>query len=135
MESFRPATHQPLATGKENISVSEMIRLPNPEQRKFKECIGDGSVDDNNSSCQVQEDEIRVLQEKFNMTEFRAKLRVAEALAQAHDMTSPAAKRRLEARKIEMDMSKEQDDGKPVFLNENNEEYTPPKELLIYIMR
>lgn len=86
-----------------------------------------------NDQTTILDEDIREMQEKFNMTDFRAKLRVAEALAQASSMTSPAAKRRLEARKIEMDMNKDQ--GKPVFLNDENEEYTPPRELLIYIMR
>lgn len=124
------------AAGKE-MPISALITPSNPMGRKYKECIADGG------SCQeettvdnqsVQEDEeIRMMQAKFDMKEFRAKLRVAEALAQASSMTSPAAKRRLEARKIEMDMTKDQE--KPVFLNDENEEYTPPKELLIYIMR
>lgn len=78
------------------------------------------------------EDEMREMQERFNMNEFHEKLKVAEALAQASMLTPPAAKRRLEARKIEMDLAKDQG---PIFLDEDDNEYTPPKELLIYIMR
>lgn len=130
-------------TGKE-MPISALILPSNPTQQKYKECIGDGdgtSKDQptnmkivvHNDQTTILDEDIREMQEKFNMTDFRAKLRVAEALAQASSMTSPAAKRRLEARKIEMDMNKDQ--GKPVFLNDENEEYTPPRELLIYIMR
>lgn len=140
------ATFHELQTTKSQSSfdkempISALMITSSPEHRKYKEYIGDGcstndQVDDPPSTANsdqttaVQDEDIRVMQEKFNMIDFRAKLRVAEALAQASSMTSPSAKRRLEARKIEMDM------GKSVFLNDENEEYTPPKELLIYIMR
>lgn len=135
------ATFHELQTTKSQSSfdkempISALMITSSPEHRKYKEYIGDGcstndqSTANSDQTTAVQDEDIRVMQEKFNMIDFRAKLRVAEALAQASSMTSPSAKRRLEARKIEMDM------GKSVFLNDENEEYTPPKELLIYIMR
>ena len=126
------------ATSKE-MPISALILDASPQQRKYKEVIGDGGDDHefprmipHNDQVEPLQD-IETLQKTFSMSEFRAKLRVAEALAQASDMTSSAAKRRLEARRVEMNMNKEH--GKPVFLNEFDEEYTPPKELLIYIMR
>lgn len=142
--------------GKHSAPISALIIPSNPEERKYKERIGDGSSpveplclpfvlvtaqqqQQQQETNEEQENAIRELQENFNMTDFRAKLRVAEALAQASDMTSPAARRRLEARKIEMDLTQDQHEGSkvppPVFLNDQNEEYTPPRELLIYIMR
>lgn len=134
-----------LSVGKK-MSISALIISSNPEGRKFKECIGDGnSPKEDSGFTQTEEtkqeedeerdEEMRSMQERFSMADFRDKLRVAEALAQASDMTSPAAKRRLGARKMEMDMAMTTDQGRPVFLNDEDVEYTPPKELLIYIMR
>lgn len=63
--------------------------------------------------------------------EFREKLAVAEALARTSMMTSPAAKRRLAARKIEMDINAD------AFNNATDEDfdYVPPKQLLLYLVR
>lgn len=132
------------ASVSKEMPISALIIPSNPEGRKFKECIGDGNSPKKDSGfvCtgetkeedeEERDEEMRSMQERFSMADFRDKLRVAEALAQASDMTSPAAKRRLGARKMEMDMAKDQ--GRPVFLNDEDVEYTPPKELLIYIMR
>lgn len=49
-------------------------------------------------------------------------LAIAERLAQASLMTSPAAKRRLQARRVEMGLG--EDPG-----------YVPPKHLLLYLVR
>lgn len=67
---------------------------------------------------------------KFDQEYFRNKLAVAEALAQATMMTSPAVTRRLAARKIEMDIA----DPDFVYDKENGE-YIPPKQLLLYLVR
>lgn len=68
--------------------------------------------------------------EKFNHNYFREKLAIAEALANTSMMTSPAAKRRLAARKIEMSLNT------PDFVYDpENAEYIPPKELLMYLVR
>lgn len=63
--------------------------------------------------------------------EFREKLAVADALARTSMMTSPAAKRRLAARKIEMDINAD------AFNNATDEDfdYVPPKQLLLYLVR
>lgn len=63
--------------------------------------------------------------------EFREKLAVAEALARTSMMTSPAAKRRLAARKIEMDINAD------AFNNATDDDfdYVPPKQLLLYLVR
>lgn len=67
---------------------------------------------------------------QFNNDYFREKLAIAEALANTSMMTSPAAKRRLAARKIEMSLNT------PDFVYDpENAEYIPPKELLMYLVR
>ena len=53
-------------------------------------------------------------------------LEVAEALSRTSLMTSPAARRRLLARKIEMDINED---------HANRDDYVPPKQLLIYLVR
>lgn len=66
----------------------------------------------------------------FSEKYFREKLAVAEALANTSMMTSPAVQRRLAARKIEMSIKN------PDFVyDEENAEYVPPKELLMYLVR
>lgn len=135
MSTLRQVQNKSDLNGKE-MPISALVLLSNPEESRYKEYIRDSgfpAITHNHKDAEVQEEEIRALQEKFTATDFREKLRVAEALAQASQLTSPAAKGRLRARKIEMDMANEQ--TKPVFLNDENEEYHPPQELLIYIMR
>lgn len=67
---------------------------------------------------------------QFNNDYFREKLAIAEALTNTSMMTSPAAKRRLAARKIEMSLNT------PDFVYDpENAEYIPPKELLMYLVR
>lgn len=63
-------------------------------------------------------------------TYFRDKLKVAEALANTSAMTSPAAKRRLAARRMEMNLNS----ANFVYDSENSD-YIPPKELLMYLVR
>lgn len=60
---------------------------------------------------------------------FRDKMDVAEALAKTSMMTSPAAKRRLAARKMEMNLNNAD------FVYDENSDYIPPKELLMYLVR
>lgn len=68
--------------------------------------------------------------EQFNHDYFREKLAIAEALAKTSMMTSPAVKRRLAARKMEMSLNT------PDFIYDpENAEYIPPKELLMYLVR
>lgn len=55
---------------------------------------------------------------------FRERFAMVEALARTSLMTSPAAKRRIAARKIEIDQG---------FSNES--EFEPPRDLLIYLVR
>lgn len=61
---------------------------------------------------------------------FLDKLTVAEALAKTSMMTSPAVKRRLAARQVEMDLN----NGNFAFDDENSDD-APPKELLMYLVR
>lgn len=67
---------------------------------------------------------------EFDENYFRDKLAVAEALAQASMMTSPAVKRRLAARKLEMEIN----DGDFAY-DSDTEEFIPPKQLLMYLVR
>lgn len=67
---------------------------------------------------------------QFNENYFRHKLAIAEALANTSAMTSPAARRRLAARKMEMSLNT------PDFVYDvENAEYIPPKDLLMYLVR
>lgn len=59
----------------------------------------------------------------FNMKTMRESLAVAERLASAAMLTSPAARRRLKARKLEIGGP----DVDPMFV--------PPKEVLLYLVR
>lgn len=67
---------------------------------------------------------------KMNKQEIHDKLAVAEALARTSMMTSPAAKRRLAARKIEMDVNSD-----PTAYYDEDNDYIPPKQLLLYLVR
>lgn len=90
--------------------------------------------DDDNDECNHNESHIAPLTienlKQFNKDYFREKLAIAEALAKASMMSSPAAKRRLAARKMEMSLNT------PDFVYDpENAEYIPPKELLMYLVR
>lgn len=61
---------------------------------------------------------------------FRDKMDVAEALAKTSMMTSPAAKRRLAARQMEMNLN-----NADFVYDSENSDYIPPKELLMYLVR
>lgn len=65
---------------------------------------------------------------RFNENYFRNKLEIAEALANTSMMTSPAVKRRLAARKIELSMLNNPD-------YEENAEDVPSRDLLMYLVR
>lgn len=67
---------------------------------------------------------------KSSQMYFRDKLDVAEALAKTSMMTSPAAKRRLAARKMEMNLN-----SVNFVYDSENSDYIPPKELLMYLVR
>lgn len=56
------------------------------------------------------------------------KLKVTEALVRTSMLTSPAAKRRLAARKIEMEIDAASE-------NANDSEYVPPRQLLMFLVR
>ncbi|XP_055378644.1 nocturnin isoform X2 [Condylostylus longicornis] len=59
---------------------------------------------------------------------FHEKFKIADALARTSMMTSPAAKRRLAARKIEMEL----DFGR---MNTDSSDFVPPRDLLLYLVR
>lgn len=56
------------------------------------------------------------------------KLKISEALVRTSMMTSPAAKRRLVARKIEMEIDAASENAK-------DSEYVPPRQLLMFLVR
>lgn len=58
----------------------------------------------------------------FNLKDIKESLAIAESLATTALMTSPAAKRRLIARKLEMGL-------------DSNLEFVPPKQVLLYLVR
>lgn len=96
---------------------------------------------------------LREMQQKFNMKDFRAKLQVAEALSQASMLTSPAARRRIAARQVELETSNscfsadqheqtgsrgeaaEHHDCAANYYSDESDGYVPPRELLIYLLR
>lgn len=80
-----------------------------------------------NSSCApLTIENLKQFNEKFLL----GKLAIAEALANTSAMTSPAAHRRLAARKIEMSLNT------PDFVYDlENAEYIPPRDLLMYLLR
>lgn len=87
------------------------------------------SDDDDNGTSHVAPLTMENLKQ-FNDRYFREKLAIAEALANTSMMSSPAVKRRLAARKIEMSLNT------PDFVYDpENAEYIPPKELLMYLVR
>lgn len=96
-----------------------------------------GNVDDDDDNdvdgddC-VLDKETEELRENFNIIEIKKKLAIAEVLARASMLTSPAVKRRLAARKVEMDL--ETGLSSP-FQDQHGNEYVPPRELLIYLVR
>lgn len=62
------------------------------------------------------------LQYPEQVLKIKEKLALAESLASASLLTSPAAKRRLQARKLELGLGDEPG-------------YVPPKDLLLYLVR
>lgn len=66
--------------------------------------------------------------ERIATEDYIDKLKVNEALVRTSMMTSPAARRRLAARKIEMELDAASRDA------EDNE-YVPPRQLLMYLVR
>lgn len=61
-----------------------------------------------------------------NIGAIRQSLVLAESLARASLMTSPAAKRRLVARSIELQIG---------YVDEESGDFVPPKQLLLYLVR
>lgn len=90
-----------------------------------KDFLNNMLLDDNDRQTQ----EMRA---KFDIKEFRGQLAVAEALARASMLTSPAAKRRLQARKIEFELDSEDSVNRQLT---DERDYVPPKELLMYLVR
>lgn len=105
-------------------------------EEKTHEFTVTGNHDDDDDADESNSDGSRIAPltvenlEQFNHDYFREKLAIAEALANASMMASPAVKRRLAARKIEMSLNA------PDFVYDpENAEYIPPKELLMYLVR
>lgn len=122
----------------ENLTVNKLCSVL---------CTDECKEDDNNSMVTIKQskkdflnnmlldDNDRQTQElraKFDIKEFRGQLAVAEALARASMLTSPAAKRRLQARKVEFELDPEESINTQ---NEEERDYVPPKELLLYLVR
>lgn len=61
-----------------------------------------------------------------HILKIRQDLKVAEALAQVSLLTSPAARRRLAVRSLQLGKDPEQGP---------TEEYEPPKDILLYLVR
>lgn len=67
-----------------------------------------------------------------NYQEYHERLAVAEALARMSMMTSPAARRRLAARQVEMDLIA---GGGDDDVDYDQIDYEPPQQLLMYMVR
>uniref|UniRef100_A0A1B6CCY4 Nocturnin n=1 Tax=Clastoptera arizonana TaxID=38151 RepID=A0A1B6CCY4_9HEMI len=74
------------------------------------------------SNVNITDDEDDIMP-NLNLEHIKASLEIAESLAKASLMTSPAAKRRLQARKMELG------------LVDDSAGYIPPKHLLLYLVR
>lgn len=122
----------------ENLAVNKLCSVL---------CTDDCKIEDKNSMTTIKQskkdflnnmlldDNDRQTQElraKFDINKFRGQLAVAEALARASMLTSPAAKRRLQARKIEFELDSEDSINRQ---NDDERDYVPPKELLLYLVR
>lgn len=75
------------------------------------------------TTLQLTDDDDDNTMPNLNLEHIKASLEIAESLAKASLMTSPAAKRRLQARKVELG------------LMDDNAGYIPPKHLLLYLVR
>lgn len=72
----------------------------------------------------------------MNRQEYHERLAVAEALSRTSMMTSPAARRRLAARKVEIDlMAGHGHGGADEGYWDEDFDYVPPKQLLMYMVR
>lgn len=73
----------------------------------------------------------------MNRQEYHERLAVAEALSRTSMMTSPAARRRLAARKVEIDLMAGHAAGNALDEGYWDEDfdYVPPKQLLMYMVR
>lgn len=129
----------------QKIAEDDMPKLENPLQRSnssrqefLASMLDSNATEDNDfpNTPNNSDDEAHVAPltmenlKQFNERYFREKLAIAEALANTSMMTSPAVKRRLQARKMELSLNA------PDFVYDpENAEYIPPKELLMYLVR
>lgn len=114
--------------------LTSMLQLDQNDDADHNDDHNDSDDIENNNRASGNETHIAPLTienlKQFNNDYFREKLAIAEALVKTSMMTSPAAKRRLAARKMEMSLNT------PDFVYDpENAEYIPPKELLMYLVR
>lgn len=111
----------------DNGSVDEMKTkaCANDRQKFLSSMIADNVTSVVHSDA--TENEQSCMDEKFTEDSFD-KLKINEALVRTSMMTSPAARRRLAARKIEMEIDAATE-------NANDSEYIPPRQLLMFLVR
>uniref|UniRef100_T1GUF9 Uncharacterized protein n=1 Tax=Megaselia scalaris TaxID=36166 RepID=T1GUF9_MEGSC len=102
-------------------SVSSLLNFPRPpsEMKDYNTLARDGTNLDSSSNVFYVNGKC----ESFKRY-FREQFDMAEALARTSLMTSPAAKRRIAARKKEIDHGLSRD-----------YEFEPPRDLLLYLVR
>lgn len=140
--------HQRRQSIGKSMPISALVLSSKPQSGSFLERIEDkpkhlpGISISSSNDVEYFNDEARLreMQQNFDINDFRDKLKVAEALSQMSMLTSPAAKRRLAARKIEMDSCNQcfaDDNNSRVGFKPFNDEdgYVPPRELLMYLVR
>ncbi len=71
---------------------------------------------------------VEVFSDEKLTNDYIDKLKISEALVRTSMLTSPAARRRLAARKIEMELDAASE-------NADDNEYVPPRELLMFLVR
>lgn len=137
-KSERSSNGKDVIDENEKHETTNVLRKSKNSRQEFLASMLEADQNDERikSNHQIDGDETNIAPltvenlKQFNKNYFREKLAIAEALANTSMMTSPAAKRRLAARKIEMSLNT------PDFVYDpENAEYIPPKELLMYLVR
>lgn len=116
-------------TSTDNDNVGEINACANDRRKFLSSMIVDNvtSVNDHKSEDDLRKNDEISFDEKMKQNPLE-KLKINEALVRTSMMTSPAACRRLAARKIEMEL-----DAASELADDND--YVPPRQLLMFLVR
>ncbi|KAJ6640811.1 Nocturnin [Pseudolycoriella hygida] len=109
-------------TDQSGDGTNEMKAHTNDRQKFLSSMIAESVTE------AIDSQSLNITDEKNTESEVNDKLKVNEALVRTSMMTSPAARRRLAARKIEMEIDAADESA-------TDSDYVPPKQLLMFLVR